>query len=99
MSFDEVVTFDGFVGSATSVAFSPDSPRLAAAGALAREAIKIYDLEGQQELLTLPGEGQAPKVTAFSPDGNTLATHRQGKKLFLWCAPSLEEIEATEASL
>jgi len=101
VTFDEVVTFDGFVGPLASVTFSPNGKRLAVAGVETREGIKIFDLESQQEMLTLPGEGQDPRIMAFSPDGNTIATLHWGNPghLLLWTAPSFEEIEAAEDSL
>jgi hypothetical protein len=81
-----------------SVAFSPDGRRLAAASN-ARETLKVWDLESQQELLTLETESSIFHPTAFAPDGDVPGSMtRLGGVLHLWCAPSWAEIEASGSS-
>jgi WD40 repeat protein len=76
--------------------FSPDGKRLAMASA-GSEAIKLLDVEGHLELLTLEGRGSEFEPTAFSPDGNLLGTMSTSSGvLHLWRAPSWEEIAAAE---
>jgi len=91
--------FRGFLQGVSSVAFSPDSRRLVT-GSDGREAIKFWDVESHEELLTLEGEGSWFNVTAFSADGAVLgsmnASDSKRSILHLWRAPSWEEIEATE---
>jgi WD40 repeat protein len=89
--------FDRFICGAHSVAFSPDGKRLAAGG-YGHESIRLWDVEGKQELLTLdaPGSGGAFFGTAFSPDGNLLGS-TSDEDAFFWRAPSWEEIAAAEA--
>ncbi|MBI4660658.1 MAG: protein kinase [Verrucomicrobia bacterium] len=80
-----------------SVTFSPDGKRLAT-GSTGREAIKIWDVETQTEMITLEGEGASFGNTMFSPDGNWLISVSRIGLLHLWRAPSWAEIEAAEAN-
>jgi dipeptidyl aminopeptidase/acylaminoacyl peptidase len=59
-----------------SVAYSPDGKRLASAGT---EAVKVWDAQTGQELLSLKGgtlAGDWSNCVAFSPDGKRLAISR-----------------------
>ena len=88
----------GFLGGVHSLAFSPDSTRLAA-GSNAREAIKIWDVETGLELLNLPASGALfgqYAGTAFSPDGLLLGSVNESGILHVWRAPSWAEIEVAE---
>ena len=86
----------GSFAAVWGAAFSPDGRRLATGGDDAREAVKLWDLATQREVLTLQGEGEFFMHVAFSPDGSTLmATSFEGVA-HLWRAPSWEEIEAAE---
>ena len=78
-----------------SVAFSPDNKRLAI-GSSGIEAIKLWDVGSQEELLTLDGQGSRFRRTAFSPDGNVLGSMNEKGVLHLWRAASWAEIEAAE---
>jgi WD40 repeat protein len=91
----ETATLGGFLLGAHSVVFSPDDQRLAI-GSNGKEAVKLWDTELWQEVLTLEGQGSIFIHTAFSPDGQVLGS-ASGKGLFLWRAPSWEEIAAAEA--
>ena len=91
-----MATLRGVLLGVHSLAFSPDSKRLAV-GSSGLEAIKLWDVESSQELLTLEGVGSLFSHTAFSPDGNVLGSMNDGGLLHLWCAPSWEEIAAAEA--
>ena len=95
-TFQEVATLSGVLQSVDSVAFSPDSKRLAI-GSSGIEAIKLWDVGSQEELLTLEGQGSRFYRTAFSPDGNDLGSMNEAGLLHLWRAPSWAEIEAAEA--
>jgi WD40 repeat protein len=86
----------GFLQGTHSVAFSPDARRLAI-GSNGNEAIKLWDVESLQELLTLKGQGSMFNSTSFSPDGNLLASNNSRGILHIWCAPSFEEIARLEA--
>jgi hypothetical protein len=82
-----------------SVGFSPDGKRFAA-GSTVDVAVRIWDVEGQQPVLTLPRQGQGRTFDGpptFSPDGSVLgALCTFPSTLLLWRAPSWAEIEATE---
>jgi WD40 repeat protein/serine/threonine protein kinase/class 3 adenylate cyclase len=89
----EVAMFRGFLMGIHSVAFSPDSQRLAL-GSNGNEAIKLWDVESHLELLTLEGRGSLFMAsTAFSPDGNLLGSRNAQGALHLWRAPSWAELE------
>jgi WD40 repeat protein len=85
----------GVLQGVHSIAFSPDSRRLAA-GSDDREAVKLWDLQSFQELVTLRGESTAFSQTRFSPDGNFLGTMNYKGVLHVWRAPSWAAIEAAE---
>jgi WD40 repeat protein len=94
----EVGTLRGFLVEAVfSVCFSPDGKRLAT-GSGGREAIRLWDIERQQQLLRLEGDrfGNWGK-TKISPDGNLIGSVN-GNSLHVWRAPSWAEIEAEEAA-
>jgi WD40 repeat protein len=92
-----VATFGGFLIGATSAAFSPDSTRLMAGGD-ADEAIKLWDVDSRQELITLEARSDNFFTAKFSPDGNVLGSMSGGGLLHLWRAPSWAEIAAAEAT-
>lgn len=80
-----------------SIAFSADGSRLAL-GSDGREAVKLWDLDSLEELLTLSAQGSVFNLTQFSPDGNVLGSLNKSGVLYLWRAPSWEEIAAVEAA-
>jgi WD40 repeat protein len=93
------VLLSGFTLSPHCVAFSPDGRRLVAGDGWS-EAIKFWDTESHQELLTLGAAGAFFGTMQFSADGNVLAASKEGGSLgdlHLWRAPTWEEIEAAEA--
>jgi len=81
---------------AMGVGFSPDGRRLATVGMLAEEGIKIWDFETRFELLSLAIPTDFANSPTFSPDGNTLAAIGNRFYLYLWHAPSWDEIAAAE---
>jgi serine/threonine protein kinase/WD40 repeat protein len=91
-----VATLHDFMLGAHSVAFAPDGKRLVA-GSNGLEALKLWDVGTRQEVLTLSAEGQLFEHTAFSPDGRNLFGINAAGTLYLWSAPSWEEIAAAEA--
>jgi WD40 repeat protein len=93
----EAGTFGGFLMSASGVGFSPDNKRLAV-GSDGKEAVRIWDLETRQELLTLEGQGSVFFSIEFSPDGNLLGAMNLRGTLHLWRAPSWQEIKEAEAA-
>jgi WD40 repeat protein len=92
-----VGTYGRFVMSAHSVNFSPDVKRLVAASG-GFEAVKLWDFESQQELLTLQANGGSLSNVAFSLDGDMISANDDGGTVYCWRAPSWEEIEAADAN-
>jgi WD40 repeat protein len=88
-----IASVRGHLNAAFCVAFSPDGRRLISSGG-GREAIKIWDVDTQQELLTLPGAGSFLSLASWSPDGNEILASQPPQ---VWRAPSWEEIAAAEA--
>jgi len=86
----------GFTLAPCSVSFSSDGRRLAA-GDGGNEAIKLWDVETRQEVLTLAANGSNFSQTRFSPDGNVLASRNGDDELHIWRAPTQAEIDAAEA--
>jgi len=85
--------------SASVVAYSPDSRRVAA-GFFATNQVKIWDLASGQELFTLSGhiDPRIISYLAFSPDGSRLASGAQGwdapnDSLILWDAGAGRELQ------
>jgi WD40 repeat protein len=58
-------TLGGFLNGANSVAFSPDGKRLAI-GSGDKEAVKLYDTESWQDVLTLESQGLTSGEASFS---------------------------------
>lgn len=87
-----LAAFDSFLQGMHSVAFSPDGTRMMIGGN-GSEAIKLWDTESFEELVTLQAQGSVFQSSAFSPDGSVLASSNQQGILHLWRAPSLDEIQ------
>jgi WD40 repeat protein len=79
----QVESLPGHFLGAYGSAFSPDGQRLATGGTRPRDAVILWDLGAQRELLSLQA------------DGNTLAATSVSGNAHLWHAPSWEEIEET----
>ena len=91
----EQAQLGGFLLGVHSVAFSPDGKRIAA-GSNGNEAVKLWDVESHQEVLTLEGEGPRFESTAFSADGNALGSKSSLGRLQIWRAPTWAQIESAE---
>jgi WD40 repeat protein len=90
-----IAALGGILMSFHSSTFFKDGTRLLA-GSHASEAIKVWETQGYNEVLTLQGEGSSFYNIHLSSDGSTLGALTGGKKLHLWRAPTWEEIEARE---
>jgi WD40 repeat protein len=84
----------GFGGH--SVTFSPDGKRLAI-GWGGEDAVVVWDLESRRQLVALAGEGAIFNCVGFSPDGNVICACNSRGDVYLWRAPTFEEIAAAEA--
>jgi serine/threonine protein kinase/WD40 repeat protein len=92
----KLAIFRGFLMGVHSVAFSPDGKRLAASSN-AIEAVKLWDIESRQELITLEGEGSRLSPAYFSADGSALGALSEQGQLQIWRAPSWAQIGAAES--
>jgi len=76
------ITLRGHSDWVRSVAFSPDSKRLASG--CGDKTIKIWDALAGGELLTLKGHSGEVSSVAFSPDGKLLASGSYDGSIKLW---------------
>jgi serine/threonine protein kinase/WD40 repeat protein len=90
-----VADLSGFILGVHSAHFSPDGRRLIT-GSGGREAIRMWDTESHEALLTLPAIGTIFGSTRFSPDGHTIASRNSAGQLHVWRAPSWEQIAEAE---
>jgi eukaryotic-like serine/threonine-protein kinase len=96
-TFRLMAAFRAHRNGAFAVAFSPDGRRLVTGGS-GTDSIKLWDLATRRELLTFSEQvGGQVLVVGFSPDGNWLAGWDWSGKVYLYRAPSWEEIAAAEA--
>ena len=79
------------------LAFSPDSRRLATASE-GDEAIRLWDVDTWQPLITLGRKGASISQLVFTSDGNEIAAvnGQEPAEILRWRVPSFEEIEAKE---
>ena len=89
----ELARFRGHLNGAFGADISKDGKRLLTASGR-NEAIKLWDLSTQQELLTLEGEGAASPFARWMEQGNVIFASKPSQS---WRAPSWEEIRAAEA--
>jgi WD40 repeat protein len=75
----------------SSLAFSPDTRRLATA-ADGEDAIKLWDVDTWQELIRLPHDRVGLRELLFSADGNQLVARTSSGGFLCWRAPTLAEI-------
>jgi WD40 repeat protein len=92
-----VATLGSFLIGAHSAAFSQDGTRLVAGGD-GDEAIKLWDADSRQELLTLDSHADVFWHPKFSADGCILGSLEQDGLLHLWRAPSWSEIAEAETA-
>jgi WD40 repeat protein len=78
------------LGGQSSVAFSPDGSRIAAAGD--DRTVKLWDTATGTEVLTLRGHEEPVSRLAFSPDGRRIASASADRTVKLWDAATGQEI-------
>lgn len=94
-----VATLEGHGGWVTTLALSPDGSTLASAAN--DGALKLWNLALRKEVITLPGQiSPHTRKLAFAPDGNAIAalSLRQDRRVRLFHAPSLQEIDEAESA-
>ncbi len=87
-------TLQGHLQAIAALRFSPDGKRLASAAY--DDAIRIWDVATQREILTLPSDGKIEQIE-WSPDGHSLLACSRARSLFLWRVPSFEDIAKAES--
>lgn len=82
---------EGHKGSFFSGALSSDGKKLAVAGYLQRNVIRLINLESGEQIVTLKGHNNNIYALAFSHDGNLLASGGKDRKIMLWDLTNLSE--------
>ncbi len=98
-TFNPIATLGDGSGPVYSIGFLEGGDRLILGGGGGEPSLSIWDLATQLELVRLKAEGIA--VFEISTDGNVLIAETSPNskdKLYLWRAPSWEEIERAEAA-
>ncbi|MDJ0800114.1 MAG: NACHT domain-containing protein [Calothrix sp. MO_167.B12] len=80
--------FTKFLGSITSVEFSPDGKLFATGDS--NGVVRLWEATGVREILTCKGHTSWVRSVAFSPDGQTLASGSSDQTVRLWNIPSGE---------
>jgi dipeptidyl aminopeptidase/acylaminoacyl peptidase len=78
------------VGEVRAVAFSPDGRRVATGD---ENAVRIWDLNGPQDLLAL-AHGRPVRAVAFSPDGRRLVSGNEDGTVTIWDAATGKKLSA-----
>lgn len=79
-----------------SIDFSDDGRRIATGGGEEANAVKIWDVETRQELMTLAIPGYSFRQVEYSPDNNSVMLIGGLDFLKVWHAPTLAEIDAEQ---
>lgn len=85
----------GFLLGVHGVGFSPDGRRVLL-GSNGAEAVKVFDVESHQELLTLEAPTAFVWKVGLSPDQQWLVASSGAGEVFAWRAPTLAEIAERE---
>jgi WD40 repeat protein len=92
--YKEGESIHGHMNAIFSLKFSADGRRLITSSG-GREAVKLWDVDTRQELLTLSGIGSTLDLAQWAAGGDAIIA---GPPWQVWRAPSWEDIAAAEAS-
>lgn len=91
-----IAVLRGHAGMVPGAAFLPDGRRLVTGGTSARDAVKVWDLQTEREVLSLKADGYYFLHVACSPDGSTVTATSFNGTAHFWRVPSWEDIQAAE---
>ena len=90
-----VATLAGIMTAMHGTTFSADRTRLVT-GCSGAESVLLWDTATWSRVLTLGANKSEMRRVVFSPDGNVLAAASANGGIFVWSAPSGDEIAAVE---
>jgi WD40 repeat protein len=96
-AWQRVATLSGIMTAMHSTTFSADGTRLVT-GCSGAESVLLWDTATWTRVLTLGANKSEMRRVVFSPDGNVLASASANGGIFVWSAPSWDEIAALESN-